>query len=150
MFLILCTWKFCVALMSFNGVIPKSNQCSSMGHKPSVILNPTGLRMGLEGLISHSGFCIGRCNFHPWTGSKCLNWSWVWTWVSRLAQSNRKSYPPKICPGKHLFCMPIPTAMALSHPLITAQDLQCSLKFGGNVQCLSNGLRKLPSLIILQ
>lgn len=62
--------------MSFNGITPKSNWCSSMGHKPSVLLNPTGPQMGLERLISHSGFCIGRCNIHPWTGSKCLNWSW--------------------------------------------------------------------------
>lgn len=61
--------------MSFNGVTPKSSWCSSMGHKLSVLLNPKGPQMGLEELTSHSGFCIGRCNIHPQTGSKCLNWS---------------------------------------------------------------------------
>lgn len=32
--------------------------------------------MGLEGLIFHSGFCIGRCYIHSWAGSRCLIWSW--------------------------------------------------------------------------
>lgn len=57
-------------------LLPKSNWCSSMGLKPSVLLTPRGPQMGLEGLIFHSGFCLGRCYIHPWAGSRRLNWSW--------------------------------------------------------------------------